>query len=176
MADSMTNGAKGKADVLDEDFLTVPGQRYALVSFVSPDGRQKALNFGMKIRGVFQSKEEAEAHVKRIQGYDGTFDIFLLEMYKWCLIPPDVDKIEDIKYQESYLEQLVSNYQENQELAKQHFVERKRIVKEQGLVADPDPVEVAGEAGGVAFPDSDPHPTSSMAPQIDGRDEAGPSS
>lgn len=87
---SSDNAASQIVDHLQEDLLTVPGQRFALVSFVSPHGKQKSDQCGMKIRGVFNSKEEANAHVKRLQKEDNTFDIFLVEMYKWVLIPPDV--------------------------------------------------------------------------------------
>ena len=122
-----------KVDYLDEDILTVPGQVYALVSIVSPTGNQRNDRCGMKIRGVFSSKEDAHVHVQRLRKVDTTFDIYLVEMYKWLQVPPDPNAIEDQNYQEEYLQNLIKGYKENQLLAKQHFQERKQLVMEEGL-------------------------------------------
>lgn len=121
-------------DELDEDYITVPGQLYALVSFVAPTGtNQRNDKFGLKIRGAFATKEEAHAHVRRLQQIDKTMDIYLVDMYKWLLIPPDPNCIDDQEYQEDFLNNLVKGYRESQALAKQHFQERKEAVKAEGL-------------------------------------------
>lgn len=121
-------------DELEEDFITVPGQVYALVSFVAPTGtNQRNDQFGMKIRGAFATKEEAHQHVKRLQQFDKTMDIYLVDMYKWLLIPPDPTAIDDTEYQEEFLNNLIKGYRENQALAKQHFQERKEAVKRDGV-------------------------------------------
>lgn len=121
-------------DELEEDFITVPGQVYALVSFVAPTGtNQRNDKFGMKIRGAFATKEEAHQHVKRLQQFDKTMDIYLVDMYKWLLIPPDPTAIDDTEYQEEFLNSLIKGYRENQALAKQHFQERKEAVKRDGV-------------------------------------------
>lgn len=122
-----------KIDYLDVDSITVPGQLYALVSFVSPTSNQKNDKMGMKIRGVFASQEEANAHVKKLMQFDGSVDIFLMEMYKWTLIPPDADKIDDHVYQEEFLNTMMQEYKKNQAQAKMFFEERKRAVMEEGL-------------------------------------------
>lgn len=123
-----------RTDELDEDFITVPGQVYALVSFVAPTGtNQRNDKFGLKIRGCFATKEEAHSHVRRLQQVDKTMDIYLVDMYKWLLIPPDPNAIEDQEYQEEFLNNLIKGYRENQALAKQHFQERKEAVQKEGL-------------------------------------------
>ena len=119
---------------LDDDFYTVPGQLLAVVSFVAPTGtNQRNDKFGLKIRGCFASKEEANAHVKRLQQFDKIMDIYLVDMYKWLLIPPDPNAIDDQEYQEEFLGNLIKGYKENQVLAKQHFEERREAVKKDGL-------------------------------------------
>lgn len=123
-------------NVLDDDFITVPGQLYALVSFVAPTGtNQRNDKFGMKLRGCFASKEEAQGHVKRLQMIDKITDIYLVDMYKWLLIPPDPNALDDHEFQEDFLNKLIKGYRESQELAKQHFMERKEAVKKDGLDA-----------------------------------------
>ena len=116
---------------LATDTLKVPGQNWALVSFVSPDGNQKNKNFGMKIRGVFNHREDATDHVKHLMKLDPLFDVFVCEMYNWCLVPPDPQQIENQEYQDEQLNKLVSTYRNNQIYAKEHFEERKRIMIEQ---------------------------------------------
>lgn len=119
---------------LEEDYITVPGQLYALVSFVAPTGtNQRNDKFGIKLRGCFATREDAHAHVKRLQKIDGSMDIYLVDMYKWLLIPPDPNAIDDQEYQEEFLNNLIQGYRENQMLAKQHFLERKQAVKEDGV-------------------------------------------
>ncbi len=122
---------------LEPDVITVPGQNFALVSFVGPNQRQKNEKLGMKIRGVFGTREEATAHVKRVQrSGDNLVDIYLLDLYQWCLIPPDPDQIEDHEYQEEFLQNLMKGYAESQRAAKEIFEERKERVKKEGLDAN----------------------------------------
>jgi len=116
---------------LATDVIKVPGQNWACVSFVSPDGNQKNKNMGMKIRGVFDQHSEAVEYVKRLIRLDPTFDIYVCEMYNWCLIPPDPEMINDQTYQNEELNKIIGEYRKNQIYAKEHFEERKRELMEQ---------------------------------------------
>lgn len=111
---------------LEQDYTTVPGQLYACLSVVGPECPQKNDKFGIKIRGAFNSREEAASHAKRLQKEDATFDIYVVDMYKWLLIPPDPTAIEDVHYTNEKLEALMSGYKENQQMAAKMFEERKR--------------------------------------------------
>ena len=111
---------------LEQDYTTVPGQLYACISLVGPDCPQKTDKFGLKIRGCFANRDEAASHAKRLQREDATFDIYVVDMYKWLLIPPDREQIEDTHYAEDKLEELMSKYRENQSMATKMFEERKR--------------------------------------------------
>lgn len=72
------------------DYTTVPGQMFACLSIVGTDCPQRTDKFGIKIRGAFSTRDEAEKHAKRLQKEDATFDIYVVDMYKWLLIPPDM--------------------------------------------------------------------------------------
>jgi len=111
---------------LEQDYTTVPGQLYACLSVVGPEAPQKNDKFGIKIRGAFASRDEAASHAKRLQKEDSTFDIYVVDMYKWLLIPPDPAKIEDVHYTNEKLEELMTGYKENQAMAAKLFAERKR--------------------------------------------------
>lgn len=115
---------------LEQDYTTVPGQLYACLSVVGPEAPQKNDKFGIKIRGTFASRDEAASHAKRLQKEDSTFDIYVVDMYKWLLIPPDPLKIEDVHYNNEKLEEIMSGYKENQAEATRMFNERKRDMME----------------------------------------------
>jgi hypothetical protein len=111
---------------LETDYLTVPGQLFACLSIVGPDCPQKTDKFGIKIRGAFSTRSEAESHAKRLQRDDATFDIYVVDMYKWLLVPPDKEHIDDVHYADDKLEDIMSKYRENQKLAASMFEKRKR--------------------------------------------------
>ena len=116
---------------LETDYTTVPGQIFACLSIIGPEAPQKNDKFGIKIRGAFATRDEAANHAKRLQREDPTFDIYVVDMYKWLLIPPDPAKIEDVHYTNEKLEEIMSGYKENQAQAARMFQERKA-----GMIAD----------------------------------------
>lgn len=119
---------------MDEtDYLTVPGQLFACISVVGPECPQRNDKFGIKIRGAFSSREEAEKHAKRLHKEDATFDIYVVDMYKWLLIPPEIDKIDDVHYTNEKLEEIMNNYKENQRLAASMFAQRKKDMMAKAL-------------------------------------------
>lgn len=119
-----------KYEYLTTDPITVPGQKYALVSFVSPTGNQKADKMAMKIRGCFQTLEEARQHAKHLSQMDKSFDVYVVEMYNWLTIPPNPDDIDDQEHQDKWLNDFVKGHKEEQLKAKKHFEERKQEMME----------------------------------------------
>jgi len=118
---------------LEQDYTTVPGQIFACISIVGPDCPQKNEKFGLKIRGCFGTRDEAGSHAKRLQKEDATFDIYVVDMYKWLLIPPDRDHIDDVHYNEEKLEELMTSYRTNQAMAAKMFDERKKGMAEKPI-------------------------------------------
>ena len=116
---------------LETDYTTVPGQVFACLSIIGPEAPQKNDKFGIKIRGAFATRDEAANHAKRLQKEDTTFDIYVVDMYKWLLIPPDSTKIDDVHYNNEKLEEIMTGYKDNQAQAARMFSERK-----QGMMKD----------------------------------------
>lgn len=112
-------------DYLKADHIQIPGQKYALISVVSPDSNQKSKHCGVKIRGIFEDVESAQIHAKTLQKSDPLFDVFLVEMYKWLPVPPNTDLIENQIYQDEILNTLVQGHADAQKRAKEFFEERK---------------------------------------------------
>lgn len=111
---------------LETDYTTVPGQVFACISIVGPECPQKTDKFGIKLRGAFATRDEAANHAKRLQKEDPTFDIYVVDMYKWLLIPPDPTKIEDVHYTNEKLEEIMTGYKDSQAQAARLFQERKQ--------------------------------------------------
>src|SRR5210317_588141 len=118
---------------LETDYTTVPGQVFACLSIIGPEAPQKNDKFGIKIRGAFATRDEAASHAKRLQKEDPTFDIYVVDMYKWLLIPPDPTKIEDVHYTNEKLEEIMTGYKENQSQATRMFNERKEAMMKNSL-------------------------------------------
>ena len=121
---------------LETDYTTVPGQVFACISIIGPECQQKNDKFGVKLRGAFGTRDEAARHAKRLQKEDPTFDIYVVEQYKWLLIPPDADKIEDVHYTNEKLEEIMTGYKENQSQAARMFQERKSALTNQYVPGD----------------------------------------
>ena len=116
-----------KADLLTDD-PAIPGQAWALVSVVAPTGTsQKAEQMAVKLRGVFSSREAAKDHVKKLHEEHGetTFDIFMMELFKWVSFPPKISDETECQYQEEMLQTLIGDYHKNQRQAKELFMRRK---------------------------------------------------
>lgn len=112
-------------DHLEEDLIQIPSQRYALISIVSPQSNQKFDTCALKIRGVFATEDEAKRHATRLSKNDTTFDVFMVDMYKWLPIPPSTDLVEDRVYQDERLNDLIQGHKDQQMLVQQHYEERK---------------------------------------------------
>tara|TARA_E500000178_G_scaffold354059_2_gene421810 strand:+ start:853 stop:1509 length:657 start_codon:yes stop_codon:yes gene_type:complete len=113
---------------LDENVSTdaekIIGQNYALISIVSPNSEQKHEQICLKIKGVFSNLEEANKRAECLQKIDSTFDIYVVDMYSWLLIPPDKNLIEQ-KFVDEKLNKIIGNYRKNELQKKECFNERK---------------------------------------------------
>lgn len=147
---------------LEQDYLTVPGQVFACISFVGPDLPQKNDQLGMKIRGCFATRDEAATHAKRLQKEDALVDIYVVDMYKWLLIPPDRSKIEDAHYTNEKLEEIMTKYRENQSAAAAMFEKRKRDMMAKPIAGSDTPYIEPGDENSRFYNKPDvppiPHP------------------
>ena len=91
-----------------------------------PSALRRMISLVSKSEETFANRDEAANHAKRLQKEDPTFDIYVVDMYKWLLIPPDSSKIEDVHYTNDKLEEIMTGYKENQAQAARMFNERKQ--------------------------------------------------
>ena len=68
---------------------------------------------GVKVRGAFNTREEAERHIKSLRARDPNFDIFLCEIGKWCPWDPCAEDVGYVDYKETHLNTLMKGYKSN---------------------------------------------------------------
>ena len=80
---------------------------------------------GLKIRGAYGSKEEAEMRAKKLQKMDADHNIFVGQVGKWLPWDPKPSDIPDQEYAEEELNTLMKKYKENEE-AREVFQKEQR--------------------------------------------------
>ena len=123
-------------DYLEKDSIRVPGQEYAIISVISPKSRQKADHLAVKIKGVFPNIDEAKKHAAKLQKIDDTFDLFVVEMYSWLLLPPETEKIGEKHYADEKLEELITEHDKEMEEARANFEKHRREQKKAGKLRE----------------------------------------
>jgi hypothetical protein len=123
-----------EVDYLTEDTLTDTSQRYVCLSFLA-DTTSKSKILGIKVRGVFQTYEEACNHAKKLQHADPYFNVFVGDVGKWLPFNPDPDSsTKDIEYANEELNGIMKSYLENQEKAKLFHEQRKSEMVRQNIL------------------------------------------
>ena len=119
-----------KLDQLTED-PSIPQQQWVCVSFISPETLKNCNFRGIKIRGVYNTKEEASKRAEFLQKIDPHFNIYVGEVGKWLGWDPDPNTIDDQVYREQKLQEIMNNYNKNREKATELQEERKRNIQEE---------------------------------------------
>ncbi len=68
---------------------------------------------GLKVRGVYSTKEEAERRAQKLQRMDDTFHVFVGDVGAWLPWDPCADNVENEVFADSALQELMSKYKEN---------------------------------------------------------------
>lgn len=118
------------------DSIKVPDVNFCILSYVESDPDRREVEtpegcVGVKFRGAFATKKEAEEFLdSTLSKLEREVDMFIVDMYKWLLVPPHVDDIKDVRYREEYLQDMFSSYEESQKAAKLHHLEREKSTLE----------------------------------------------
>jgi len=117
-----------KVDYLDEDPV-ISTQKYCVISVLTPknfvDIDNKSTMYTFKVRGSFETVEEAQKRIQYLNSIDPNVNIYLAEVGKWCPFDDDPEKAKDSVYKDEELNRLMQGYKENQEKGKQLFEQRK---------------------------------------------------
>lgn len=116
---------KKEIDYLKED-PPVSGQKYVLLSFLSPEGIKNCKIRGLKVRGVYDDYELAKKKSEELRNtIEQDFHIFIGEVGKWLPWDPEPTSVGEEDYAERELNSLMKAYKENQAKAKQMYEQRK---------------------------------------------------
>lgn len=114
-------------DHLDED-PPIPGQRFVLISFVSPEGVMNCNIRGVKVRGVYETEVEARRAADKLRKKDKFFDVFVGEIGKWLPWDPDPMKIKEAKYGNKKLDRMMKKVHEQNNNSLNELVGRRKDI------------------------------------------------
>tara|TARA_Y100000389_G_scaffold198838_1_gene236086 strand:- start:374 stop:1258 length:885 start_codon:yes stop_codon:yes gene_type:complete len=81
---------------------------------------------GVKVRGCFDTRREAEVRSEVLRRLNSNHHIFVGQVGYWLPWDPSADNVADQKFQEESLNDLVGKQKENQEQRDMFYEERKR--------------------------------------------------
>ena len=81
---------------------------------------------GLKVRGVYETKDAAEKRAKKLQTIDSDFHVFVGQVGFWLPWHPEPDKIESEAYINSQLNDMMEKYKENTINKDLFYEEQKR--------------------------------------------------
>lgn len=116
---------------LERDSFLPSHQNFALISFCGPECPQKHDSFCLKIKGVFETQEQAKEWAEKVHKIDSTFIMTIIPVGEWGLFPPDLEKCSDQVYVDTEINKLINAHQKSQEASAQIHAERKQLLKNQ---------------------------------------------
>jgi len=80
---------------------------------------------GIKVRGVFDTIDEAKNRCEFLKKIDNKFDIYIGQVGCWCPWSPNPNDLQDQEYSETQLNTLMKQYKKNMEDRDEVFDKRK---------------------------------------------------
>lgn len=106
---------------LHNKVATPVGQEFVVISVVSP-AQGKSDTLAVVVRGVFATIDEARKFAE--DHNDGKFDVFIVKAGYWFPLPPNYDRIDDVRYTDERLQMLMDAHLEEQNKCKKVIDER----------------------------------------------------
>ena len=103
-------------------------QNYAAICFVGHTGKNKRI--AMKIKGVFETLEDCQEHIKELMDIDDTFDILAAEMYNWLPSDPNIEGVTTVHTDEELNEFYKDHKKEEKKATQFHQLRARKDVKE----------------------------------------------
>ncbi len=124
---------------------------------------------GVKVRGVYDTLREAQVRSEQIRKRDPNHNVFVGQVGYWLPWDPDFQKIKDVNYQETQLNDLMRKYNENlqarDEVYNEETKRRIQTAKEEGRRNVETAAATAAEATASNTPAAEEIPAQSV-PQV----------
>ena len=128
-----------------EDYLSyLEKEEERLTSLFNKENDFQTNVRGLKVRGCYDSQEEAELRCKSLRKTDPNHDIFVGPVGVWMPWDPDAYKTGKVEYLEKELNELMHEKNKNQQEANEEFKERVREMKRKAIQEN---IEKAKESG-----------------------------
>ena len=126
-------------------------------SFDRVSGRRTSIR-GVKVRGCYDSYEQAERRAKQLQRTDRSFHVFVGQVGYWLPWDPNADNVEDEEYLEDELNNLMKEYKKNEINRDIFYEEQKREkLKEAAMeLKKQEEEQEAGTGAGDGLEEEDP--------------------
>lgn len=133
-----------KTNYDDIDFALVENFESMYDTFLDTDGQALEETFheenqfqttirGIKVRGTYNTKHEADIRAKVLQKLDGSHHVFVAPIGYWLPWDPAEDAIQDQVYQEEQLNELMKNYKQNEMKRDEFYEQQKEERKKQAM-------------------------------------------
>lgn len=123
-----------KIDCLNED-PEIPGQKFALLSFVSPEGIMNCKVRGLMVRGVYATQSEAETACQNLKKIDKYHDVFVGPVGKWLPWNPTTKQAEKVKYRNAKLDKIMAKVHESDLKELNELVGRRKEILDKEKVS-----------------------------------------
>ena len=91
-------------------------QQYSVVAIVNNEDKSEV---AIKIFAAKDKLQDAEEYAKSLQMLYPIFNIHVVDMYKWLLLPPDLSKIDNHNYLNTELDNLIKSNNKSRESTQQ---------------------------------------------------------
>lgn len=128
------------------DPVKVGLQEWAVISVIPETSKGQ---MALKIRGCFDSPEAAGRHAAKLSDLDPFFDIYVVKMYNWLVLPIDSAMQQHIerKYKDPRLQDIMDSYKEGLQANAQESLAQSKGLKEYSVtMTETDDVD-AGASG-----------------------------
>lgn len=105
----------------------------------------------IKVRGSFESSEEAADYAKQLHKKDPYFNIFVSPVGRWLPIDADPDRVQNAEYANEQLNSLMKKYKENIDAREEFYRENKKNLMKNAKVADSEPSDMFSSVGDLAL-------------------------
>jgi len=140
-------GTKLRESTVEDDYKTfLDKQEDSLNETFNREHAFQTSVRGLKIRGVYNTQEEAEIRCKKLRELDPNHDIYVGPVGMWIPWDPDAYKTGRVEFMEEELNQLHKEKVKNEERAKQEFENRIKETKKKAIQEN---IENAQKSGNV---------------------------
>jgi hypothetical protein len=119
---------------LDDDYKSfIDAKEEELQKQYNEENEFQTNTRGLKVRGTFDSQEEAEMRCKMLRQEDPNHDVYVGPVGMWMPFHPEAYKTGRVEYLEKELNELMSQKKKNDEISKETFKTRVKDAKKKAI-------------------------------------------